>query len=370
MENFCHYYDVGFGYGKDHNLTTEEVYKKVLNDLELEDDIATGLNQIWKKMSKSSSKYDISEFFSLNSKKWLFLEKIRFLFSFVMKYPFRMSTNFDAHVMELLEPLSPARFYKNDLDQVYNIFSLPGNALNLMSIGHFYTMNDFGQMGRPDLFSLINKLVLGGVPKTFELCFKQMHQEFYGSFDDPSEFRFIKISSPIIKSPCSNNSLGQNCKSYCDWHKSFFSLPQNKRKEFLSIMALSQPQRKLISQPLSQIELNLARKIFGATRQMDSLMTSSMPLVIFCKDRFDKDWIGDDFGSVLKFCSDFFPSPTDHGVCLSKNLDYQQLINTNEEFKTVFETSKQIFPKLIEEDKLNSRATFIINTNAGNPLKG
>ena len=98
-------------------------------------------------------------------------------------------------------------------------------------------------------------------------------------------------------------------------------------------------------------------------------MTSLMPLVIFCKDRFDKDWIGDDFGSVLKFCSDFFPSPTDNGICLSKNLDYNQLITTNYEFKTVFEANKQILPKFIGEDKLLNRATFMINTNAGNPLK-
>ena len=63
--------------------------------------------------------------------------------------------------------------------------------------------------------------------------------------------------------------------------------------------------------------------------------------LIFCKDRFDQNWIGDDFGSFLKFCSDFFPLPTDNGICLSKNLDYKQLINTNEEFKTVFETGLQ-----------------------------
>ena len=44
------------------------------------------------------------------------------------------------------------------MDDIYNIFSLPDNELNLMTISHLYTMNDFGQFGRSDLFSALDKI--------------------------------------------------------------------------------------------------------------------------------------------------------------------------------------------------------------------
>ena len=65
-----------------------------------------------------------------------------------------------------------------EMDEFHNIFTLPNTQLNLMAISHFYTMNDFGQLGRSDLFDYWKKLYLGGIPDVFKICFKQIYRVY------------------------------------------------------------------------------------------------------------------------------------------------------------------------------------------------
>ena len=46
----CNYYNIGFGYAKDHNFTMEEVYEKILLDLRSEKNVGTGLTNILENM--------------------------------------------------------------------------------------------------------------------------------------------------------------------------------------------------------------------------------------------------------------------------------------------------------------------------------
>ena len=72
----CRYYDIGFGYAMDHNITVNQVYEKIFNDLKAHDDISTGLKDIRNLMANSGSKYNISDFIEPKSKEWLTLEHI------------------------------------------------------------------------------------------------------------------------------------------------------------------------------------------------------------------------------------------------------------------------------------------------------
>ena len=286
------------------------------------------------------------------------MENIEALFSFVAKTSIKMPMNLDKSLMEVIGSNSNwpiENFKQQDMDDIYNIFSLPDNELNLMTISHLYTMNDFGQFGRSDLFSALdkigipNKLSLGGVPKEFETCFKEMYNKTYGDRKEIVDNVFEQIQgeylSPATPSPCLNSSIEHNCQSYCQWHKTFFDSNGKKKAEFLALMKLSQPQRKLAMTPFTEAELSLTEQVFGKTKDQSindgikSQMISSMPLLIFCKNKLDQEWLGDDIGMIANFCTDFYPTPTDQGICMTKNLNFYNFMELSKEFQQTFEVN-------------------------------
>ena len=121
---------------------------------------------------------------------------------------------------------------------------------------------------------------------------------------------------------------------------------------------------------LSEAELSLTEKVFGTNDKSSKLeeqkSIASMVLVIFCRDNINKDWLGDDIGMIARFCSDFYPTPTDQGICQTKNLNFENLISLSEEFTETFEINKQKESSLIHGNRLNAKATFILETNSGN----
>merc|ERR1712016_117503 len=42
-----------------------------------------------------------------------------------------------------------------------------------------------------------------------------------------------------------------------------------------------------------------------------------------------------------KACNEFFPTPTDQGICLTKNMDIKDVIKTNKEFENLFDADLQ-----------------------------
>ena len=72
---------------------------------------------------------------------------------------------------------------------------------------------------------------------------------------------------------------------------------------------------------------------------------------------------------TLEFCSDFYPTPTDQGICQTKNLKLDDLVSISDEFTSAFETNKEKMPLLINGDRLKAKATFIVDTNSGDEYK-
>ena len=361
----------------------QEVYEKILLDLRFEKDMGTGLTNILKNMANSSEKYNVNKFLDLSSTQWLFMENIEAIFSLVQKTSLKMPMNFDRSLMQLIGSNNPLeRWNQKDQDEIYNFFNFPNNDLNLMAVSHLYTMNDFGQFGRSDLFSFINeqrqqnKLSLGGVPESYQTCFKEIYHDTYtGTTKENFNRIFTQTTEQeqlfVVPSPCKNITQGHPCNTYCQWHQALFDLTIHNQKEFLTLMKLSQPQRKLLMPSFSNSELSLTKKVFGSTRgqkEKKSRNIASMPLVLFCKDSNDQDWLGDDIGLDTKFCSDFYPTPTDQGLCLTKNLNFVDLINISEDFSQSFDVNDQKSQILIHGDRINAKATFVIATNANKDL--
>ena len=377
----CNNFDSTFGFTIDHNLTSEELWEKIHIDLMAEEDISSGLIKIQDNMKNASGKYSVSDFLDANSKEWLALENIDTLLKVVPKIPLKMPINFSRTLMEQLihrpELLTSKYVWKQvELDELFNFFSFErDNNLNLIAISHLYTMNDFGQMSRPDLFDFQNNLYLGRMPKKFKKCFKQMCNELININDEIVDNSYERIQqASISSSPCSNLTNESHCQAYCQWHKTFFSQKIITRQEFMTLMKYSLPQRKLLLPPINEVEWKLTQKVFtnsktsSNTEKVHNTHIASMPLIIFCKDRFDQKWLGDDIGVPSKFCADFYSTPTDQGICLVKNLNFQNLVDTTEEFQKSFDKNNDEYPMKIQGDILNAEATFIINTNAKHPV--
>ena len=376
---WCTYIDIGFGYAKDQNISVKEVYDEIYTDLIAENEISPGFINIGSKMANLSGRYNISETLTPKSIQWQYLDKISVLLGILPQKELKMPINLDRTLMEQLQTKGyllnhKTQWKQQDIDQLYSFFILPDSELNLMAISHLYTMNDFSQLGRQDLFSFSNKLYLGGVPETFQSCFRELHDSHYGN-DKKNAYESMEfIQQEPVPSPCLNITNEHPCQIYCDWHKTFFNGSIINRREFYTFMKYSQPQGKLMTGSLmSEAELNLTRKIFGAIKDKTLLVKkspriSSMPLVIFCKEKIDQKWLGDDIGLSPKFCSDFYPTPTDQGVCQTKNLNYADLINFSEEFIESFDVNKDSMPAKVQGERLVAKATFVINTNKRHPI--
>ena len=245
-----------------------------------------------------------------------------------------------------------------------------------MIISHLFTINDIEQLGKYnqsyDYYHSSKKAYLGGVPDSFHQCFKEIYEEFYKSEDEEYN-EMSPIEKPIVltPSPCSTVSKNHSCHDYCKWHKSLFNSDTLTYQEFLALMKLSQPQRKVVMEPINDAEWNLTMKVFGDANSESKKKTenlqdfASMPFVIFCKDRVDKKWQGDDIGMTSSFCSDFYPTPTDQGICMTKNLNFKDMIDFSSDFTESFKGNREKSGELVQSDRLTAKATFVLYTNAG-----
>ena len=97
--------------------------------------------------------------------------------------------------------------------------------------------------------------------------------------------------------------------------------------------------------PFTEAELSLTEQVFGKTKDqyindgMKSQLISSMPLLIFCKNKLGQEWLGDDIGMIANFCTDFYPTPTDQGICMTKNLNFNNFMELSEEFQQAFQVN-------------------------------
>ena len=57
---------------------------------------------------------------------------------------------------------------------------------------------------------------------------------------------------------------------------------------------------------------------------------------------------GDELGMSGKVCNDFFPTPSDSGICLTKNLDLKEILHFKDNYDSLFEQELQQTGKKIE----------------------
>ena len=126
------------------------------------------------------------------------------------------------------------------------------------------------------------------------------------------------------------------------------------------------PQGRVISNGSFESERRLTGLFFGNKNFVNakSRMVSPHPLVIFCKSRKDQTFIGIGLeGMSSKFCEEFFPTPSDVGICQTKNLDVDELIHINQAYYNFFESSKRQSNAKIEGGNRNAESTIILMTD-------
>ena len=89
------------------------------------------------------------------------------------------------------------------------------------------------------------------------------------------------------------------------------------------------------------------------------------------KKYFMSEFTGDDIGLAANVCNAFFPTPTDVGLCLTKDLDIKTIVQSNDLFDYILEPEIQSRPPghKIEGGTYWTESTLILYTEAGNSLR-
>ena len=132
------------------------------------------------------------------------------------------------------------------------------------------------------------------------------------------------------------------------------------------------PQGKLRMEPVIPIEKKLAEKTFGKNSIVSNLtdLTVSFPLIIFCNNIRDQDFLGDAInGFSMKFCNQFSPAPTDVGMCLSKNMNVKEILSVGKDYETYMNTEYFDSDSSLKMGSFWARSTYVLNAAAFNSLK-
>ena len=255
---------------------------------------------------------------------------------------------------------------KEFLDQIYKIFTFPDQSVSLPVISYIYSLTDF-----KSLIDIHSQFISSGIKESFMKCFTTVVKNASNTKEyEHKQMSFAQILEPLNKlqtSPCMNPDQFPQCMEYCTWHKNLFH--DLKKSDFLTIMRYGLPQRKMALNPILPNEKEIAAKLFGTNVIKDlNFNIAPMTLPIFCH-RKDKGFFGDDLGISAKFCDDFFPTPTDIGICLSRNLNIKEIIHPNNEYEPLFESNLRQTNQRMEGDTLLTETTLVLYTDATNSLQ-
>ena len=195
-----------------------------------------------------------------------------------------------------------------------------------------------------------------------------IEESYFSTEEDDYYETYLGYNEYQNMHPCRDLEHYPSCTEYCIWHKNLFESID--RKEFLTIMRYGSPQRKIILDAVETHEKNLAIKLFGEDSVKDlDYFNAPMAMAIFCH-RKDRGFLGDDIGMHANVCNEFFPIPTDVGICLSRNLDIKEIMHPNDQFfETISESNLQQKTENIEGGYLWSETTLVIFTDAENTLR-
>ncbi len=164
-------------------------------------------------------------------------------------------------------------------------------------------------------------------------------------------------------SPCLNPNIDPVCKEYCKFHQDLFLEKFLTKEEFLTLMQLTLPSTSLKMPKFSKHEISLGQKLFGNVEMNSNFhQIASMALPIYCKTRRNQNWQGDDIGLDYNFCSDFHMTPTDVGVCMTKNLQLSSILNFPTKFSDIFRPEPEAEPVKVQGGTYWGEASFVLDT--------
>jgi hypothetical protein len=383
----CETYGSIIGYSNATNTNLSTMVADIYDKLKTSKNMTKTVEDYFKEVLKYNGTNVIVDFLINSSSDWQQLEHLyefqrNFLtFKDFNWHPKNLGTFYVKGYLDGLKNSLVSEYVtRSSMKEFSDIFILPGTTLSLLDIADLFTINDFGQLqyqrltiSEFDYSESPQDRYMATLPETFRDCFQYMLDTYYTtpiSEDRDQDESMIEVVEFMEKSPCLRPNQEEKvhvCDTYCRWHEDFLA-SKISREELYSIMRLSLPQRKVQIGSFKDVEKTLAAKLFGSENlKGDPFQLAPVPLPIFCKHRKNQEWLGDDIGTVGKMCSDFFVTPTDVGMCLTKNLVLDDIIEPDGAFTKVYDAFEG--PVVMADGGTYwGEATIVIDTNAGRTL--
>ena len=369
------------------NDTMENVYMTLLQVLENgpadswnASDLAIGfINQLWE-IEHDNKTFQID---METENEWKYFNGIIFLFSALLENPdlYDWSTRnigsfFTQNLIGQFKAESWFSYYCKDMQSridetlvhFHNLFTLDGQEISIPDVGYIFSLTDFRELSEKHSTSFsYGHFSRMNLKKTFTICFddvanqkKSIEQDSYYETTLEHSLNFSALL------PCLNLEKYSSCREYCKWHIEYSKdIP---KKEFLTIMKYAMPQRKIISNLFKSGEKDLAQRLFGASNiKQPNKTTSPISIPLFCHNK-RVGFHGENIGFTSKVCDDFYPGPTDIGMCLTKNLELNKIVLDDPNYNEFLEFDSDRQVDAIEGGTLWSESTFIFQIENKDPL--
>ena len=256
---------------------------------------------------------------------------------------------------------------QNNLENVHQMFTFHDQLVSLPDITYLHSIMDFRELS----LNYSTKFASGHFSRmNFDASFKNCFDEVANTVPTINKNSYynqhVTFEAYMNILPCAESYNYTQCLKYCTWHKEF--LKDWTKEDFFTIMRYALPQRKVSLDPIVPYEKKIAEKLFGPDKITNlEYFVSPMAMSIYCHNK-DKGFTGEDIGLSLKVCDDFFPTPTDVGICLTKNIEVKEIIHPNEKFDFIYDAHHQKSKRNIEGGTYWSESTLVFSLDSYNPL--
>ena len=229
--------------------------------------------------------------------------------------------------------------------------------INLLDVVHLYSIVDYRELIDSSTVDLDN---------SFYTCFEHVASSRNLSMKEPKMFydhvEATEDKGILQESPCLDEKVPTSCQTYCMWHKNVIEKWDG--RDFINTLKYGIPQRKLVMEKYD-LEMKMAEDLFGKDNivEMPNDIAPTSP-IIFCY-RKDVGYTGDDIGMYAKVCNDFYITPSDVGMVLTKNLDTKNVLKVIPNYEDLLEINSDHRPSKtkMQGGTLWSKMTLVLDTN-------
>lgn len=144
IDPMCANYRLIFGFIKAKNLTLKKFHNEIYQKLYESNDTKVTLTNVMNEVIESGNVIEkVQDYLDDDDPEWFYLQNIQILLAKHNALPLEMPYSISRTIAEKF-----MNFPKLELEELLDSFILPQTDLNLMTISHLYTMNDFEQLGR------------------------------------------------------------------------------------------------------------------------------------------------------------------------------------------------------------------------------